>query len=120
MSSIVTKLSRTHRNRLPLHHFAGLLAFALFALSLPRPAVAESCADAFANWSSGGRLVHDITGSSTFSRRRFATSWDSLRDLAMILVSTTSAGTAIATVGGLAGALVTRARRIPASRSALD
>lgn len=35
-------------------------------------------------------------------------SWESLRDLTLILVSTTSAGTAIATLGGLAGTLARR------------
>lgn len=39
---------------------------------------------------------------------RFGASWESLRDLTLILVWTTSAGTAIATVGGLAGALARR------------
>lgn len=35
-------------------------------------------------------------------------SWESLRDLTLILVSTTAAGTAIATLGGLAGTLARR------------
>lgn len=39
---------------------------------------------------------------------RFGASWESLRDLTLILVSTTSAGTAIATLGGLAGTLARR------------
>jgi hypothetical protein len=38
-------------------------------------------------------------------------SWESLRDLTLILVSTTAAGTAIATLGGLAATLARRANR---------
>jgi len=40
-----------------------------------------------------------------------AMSWESLRDLTLILVSTTSAGTAVATLGGLAGTVARRANR---------
>jgi hypothetical protein len=39
---------------------------------------------------------------------RFGASWESLRDLTLILVTATSAGTAVATLGGLAGTLARR------------
>ncbi len=75
MSSIATQLSVTRRNLFSFRHFAALLAFGLLALGLPQTAAAATCADAFANWSSGSTLVHSITGSSNYASE--IDEWDS-------------------------------------------
>ncbi len=65
MSSNAITLSETRRNRFSLRLFAALLALTLCTFMLPRSASAETCANAFANWSSSGYLVHSVTSSST-------------------------------------------------------
>ncbi len=75
MSSIATISSETRRNRFSLRHFAALVAFALLTVTLARPASAETCATAFANWSTGSRLVHSVTSSSSYANE--IDEWDS-------------------------------------------
>lgn len=71
MSSNATTLSETRRNRFSL----CLFALALFTLASAVPASAETCATAFANWTTGSRLVHSITGSSSYAHE--IDEWDS-------------------------------------------
>jgi hypothetical protein len=67
MSFNAISLSETRHNRFSLRLFAALLALALCTFVLPDSASAATCADAFANWATtGSRLSHDITSSSTF------------------------------------------------------
>lgn len=66
MSSKATQLSETRRNRFSVRLFAAFLAIALCAFVLPSSASAATCADAFANWTTGAsRLTYDITSSSS-------------------------------------------------------
>ncbi len=70
----ITQSSKTRRNFFSFRTFA-VLGVGLLALGLPRTAAAATCADAFANWSSGSRLVHNITGTSTYGHE--IDEWDS-------------------------------------------
>jgi len=75
MSSNTIHLSETRRNRFSLRLFAALLVLGLCAFAPARPAYAENCVDAFANWSTGSRLVHNITSSSSYAHE--IDEWDS-------------------------------------------
>jgi len=75
MSSNTTHPSETRRNRFSLNLFAALLTLALFAFTAARPASAETCEGAFANWSSSSYLVHSVTSSSTSAQD--IDEWDS-------------------------------------------
>lgn len=75
MSSNATTSSATRRNRFSLRLFAAFCAPVLFALASAVPASAETCASAFANWSTGSRLVHSITSSSSYAHE--IDEWDS-------------------------------------------
>ncbi len=111
--------------------FSGWLTFAPFWLALVPPAGVMLWAGAHASWRAnrfwagtavgfvasllftkvllGGFLVGLLIWQPQLVK--IGMSWESLRDLTLILVSTTSAGTAIATLGGLAGTAARRANR---------
>lgn len=75
MSSIAIHRPVSRRNRLSLRLFAALFALALFAFTGARPVSAETCANAFANWTTGSRLIHGVPSSTVISES--IAEWDS-------------------------------------------
>lgn len=114
----------------PKSSWEGMFWLARLAMLVP-PAVVLLGAGAWASWRAsrfwagtavgffatlvvtkvllGGFLVGILIWQPQLAK--IGMTWESLRDLTLILVSTTAAGTAVATVGGLAGTAARRALR---------
>ncbi len=73
MSTNVNSSPASCRNRVSL--VATLVALAFFAFAFGDPAAAATCGEGLASWTSGSRLVHSITTSSSYANE--IDEWDS-------------------------------------------